>query len=192
MDRRELLKALGLFGTALLPAAPALARALEKAPAWAARAAGTVQLRRPQGHGAALRRAPWRDPAKTLPKAIRDLTWDQYQAIRYRPDHALWADREDADFRFQFFHLGLHFETPVKIHEIVDGEARPIPYRTDLFDFSDSGVDPADLPEGWASPASGCSTTATGSGTWPPSWAPVTSAPPAPPGSSACPPGAWR
>ncbi|MBF1803007.1 glucan biosynthesis protein [Alloalcanivorax profundimaris] len=149
MDRRELLKALGLFGTALLPAAPALARALEKAPGVGREGRGEpfsyAGLKGMARHFAG---RPWRDPAKTLPKAIRDLTWDQYQAIRYRPDHALWADREDADFRFQFFHLGLHFETPVKIHEIVDGEARPIPYRTDLFDFSDSGVDPADLPEG--------------------------------------------
>ncbi|GAA5133067.1 glucan biosynthesis protein [Alloalcanivorax gelatiniphagus] len=144
MDRRTLLKSLGLAGGALLvprlPAAPVGAGPLARGEPFSY--AGLKGMAR---HFAG---QPYHSHEKTLPKAIQALTWDHYQAIRYRPDHALWADLPGADFRVQFFHLGLNFKTPVKMHEVVDGESHPVPYRTDLFDFSGTDVDAASLPEG--------------------------------------------
>ena len=39
-----------------------------------------------------------------------------------------------------FFHLGLTKPQPVRIHELSPQGSRPIPYRTELFDFGQSDV----------------------------------------------------
>ena len=83
----------------------------------------------------------YRPPQRLAPEFLRSLTYDQYQAIRFRHDHALWAQTEGA-FRLEFFHCGRGFKEPVELHEIVDGAAREIRYRPDMFEFADSGVDP--------------------------------------------------
>ena len=149
MDRRSVLKALGLFGGALLPAAPALARVLGQPAGAHGEGPGEpfsyAWLKGMARHFAGQR---YHSHRLDLPPAIDDLSWDQYQGIQYRDDEALWADDRDAAFRMQFFHLGLNFHTPVKMHEVVDGRARPIPYRTDLFDFSHTDLDTSSLPEG--------------------------------------------
>ena len=149
MDRRSVLKALGLFGGALLPAAPALARALS-APAGAHGEGPGEPFSYAWLKGMARHFAgqPYHSHRMELPQAIHDLSWDQYQGIQYLDQEALWATDQEAAFRMQFFHLGLNFHTPVKMHEVVDGQARPIPYRTDLFDFSHTDLDPSSLPEG--------------------------------------------
>ena len=149
MDRRSVLKALGLFGGALLPAAPALARVLSQPAGAHGEGSGEpfsyAWLKGMARHFAGQR---YHSHRLDLPPAIDDLSWDQYQGIQYRDDEALWAEDRDAAFRMQFFHLGLNFHTPVKMHEVVDGRARPIPYRTDLFDFSHTDLDTSSLPEG--------------------------------------------
>ncbi len=102
-----------------------------------------------KGRARALAGAPHRPPVKLAPQFLRDLTYDQYQAIRFRHDHALWAQSERA-FRLEFFHCGRGFKEPVDLYEIVDGEARAIRYLPDMFELDGSGIDarrlPADLP----------------------------------------------
>ena len=93
-----------------------------------------------KGRARALASAAYQPPAKQAPEALRQLTYDQYQTIRFRRDHALWA-REERGFRLEFFHMGRGFKEPVLMHEIVDGEAREIVYRPAMFDISRSGVD---------------------------------------------------
>lgn len=80
-----------------------------------------------------------------LPAPLKALDWDQYQQIRYRPDQALWRNRDSA-FQIQFFHLGLYFLEPVQFFEVVDGRARPIGYQPEHFDYGDNTA-LADLPE---------------------------------------------
>jgi glucans biosynthesis protein len=70
------------------------------------------------------------------------LGYDQYQSIRFKPEHSLWADT-GAAFRLQFFHVGRTFSQPVHLYEVVDGQAREILYDPALFDWDKSGVDPA-------------------------------------------------
>ncbi|HEX5676866.1 MAG TPA: glucan biosynthesis protein D [Alcanivorax sp.] len=149
MDRRTILKTLGLFGGALLPAAPALARVLgQPAGAHGEGAGEPFSYAWLKGMARHFSGRTYHSHRLDLPPAIDQLSWDQYQGIQYLDKEALWSGDADAAFRMQFFHLGLNFHTPVKMHEVVDGRARPIPYRTDLFDFSHTDLDPSSLPDG--------------------------------------------
>lgn len=80
--------------------------------------------------------------ADAPPAVMQNLGYDAYQSIRFRGDHALWADAGLA-FRLQFFHVGRSFIQPVHLYEIVDGRAREIVYDPGMFDWHESGVDPA-------------------------------------------------
>ena len=48
---------------------------------------------------------PQPKPAFVLPKALKELTYDQTRDIRFNPDRALWR-AENLPFEIQFFHLG--------------------------------------------------------------------------------------
>jgi glucans biosynthesis protein len=98
-----------------------------------------------KGQARALASRPYAASATKVPTSIAHLGWDQFQAIRFRPDHALWADAATR-FRIEFFHLGMQFQRAVRMHEIVDGVAREIAYDPSLFDLSRSGLDAAALP----------------------------------------------
>ncbi|MEO3433674.1 glucan biosynthesis protein [Inquilinus sp. CAU 1745] len=88
-----------------------------------------------------LAEAAYVPPPDTVPQALKDLSWDQYQDIAYEEDESLWAE-DDLAFQVRLFHLGLFFLKPVKIHEVVDGQATPIAYSSDLFDYGDNEFDP--------------------------------------------------
>src|SRR3984885_16047833 len=77
----------------------------------------------------------------TLPPAMAKLSYDQYQALRFRTDHALWANL-GLPFRLQFFHVGRSFVEPVHLYEIVDGQSHEIVYDTAMFEFDKAGIDP--------------------------------------------------
>src|ERR1700693_4231898 len=62
-----------------------------------------------------------------LPPAMAKLSYDQYQSLRFRTDHALWGNAGLA-FRVQFFHVGRSFTEPVHLFEIVDRQSREIVY----------------------------------------------------------------
>ncbi|HZP67961.1 MAG TPA: glucan biosynthesis protein D [Rudaea sp.] len=83
--------------------------------------------------------------AETFPLALARLDWDQYQRIRFRPERAIWADAP-TKFRLQFFHLGLQYRRPVRIHVVEEGRARDVPYDPAMFDFRGSGLDADTLP----------------------------------------------
>src|ERR1044072_3609115 len=99
-----------------------------------------------KGRARALAQAPYRPPERLAPQFLRDLTYDQYQSIRFRHDHALWAQLPSA-FRLEFFHCGRGFKEPVELYEVVDSVPREIRYRPDMFDLADSGIDARQLPE---------------------------------------------
>ncbi len=84
----------------------------------------------------------YRPPDERPPAALTALSYDQYQSIRFRPDHALWHDL-GLSFRLQFFHVGRGFIDPVHLYEVVDGQAREIAYDPSMFSWQGSGVDPA-------------------------------------------------
>src|SRR5690606_39537462 len=45
-----------------------------------------------------------------------------------------------------FFHMGLFFQVPVRMHELHEGVAREIAYDAAMFDHSKSGLADVDLP----------------------------------------------
>ncbi|HEX4243257.1 MAG TPA: glucan biosynthesis protein D [Steroidobacteraceae bacterium] len=77
-----------------------------------------------------------------LPPLMAKLSYDQYQSLRFRTDHALWANA-GLEFRLQFFHVGRSFSEPVHLYEVVDGSAREIAYDPAMFEFDKAGIDPA-------------------------------------------------
>jgi periplasmic glucans biosynthesis protein len=81
-----------------------------------------------------------------LPPTMAKLGYDQYQSIRFRGDHSLWGDLGSA-FRLQFFHVGRTFNQPVRLHEILEGQAREIIYDPAMFEWDKSGIDPASMKD---------------------------------------------
>jgi glucans biosynthesis protein len=81
----------------------------------------------------------------------KPLDYDQYRAVVFRPDRALWkADK--LPFAADFFHAGGYFQKKVTLNEVVDGTTRAIAYDKEKFDFfgdffSDPGLQ---IPEGYA------------------------------------------
>jgi glucans biosynthesis protein len=99
-----------------------------------------------KGRARALAAVPYQKPPGKLPDALEHLGYDQYQAIEYRRDHGLWANQHGS-FEARFFHLGLFFHTPVRIYELVDGQAFELAYDTAMFKYGKkSGLDPTALP----------------------------------------------
>ena len=142
MQRRDVLKALAALAAAGIPF-PALP-------------AGTDKLKllgkpepfdyaRLKGEARALSEAPYRAHTGEVPDDVARLTWDEYQAIQYRNDHALWSG-QGRRFLVKFFHLGLYFKTPVHIYTVVKGQAQQIAYDPEMFDLRKSGLEHARLP----------------------------------------------
>lgn len=78
---------------------------------------------------------PFVAPTDARPPWLAAMTWDDYQALNnFRIDHSLWAGGE-LPFQARFFHLGLYFHHPVKIHEVADGLARPITFSPEMFKY---------------------------------------------------------
>lgn len=84
-------------------------------------------------------KTPWQDERSPHGEILQQIDYDAFQAIRYKKDHALWADGEGGA-PVQFFHLGRYFQEPVRIHAVEHGTAREILYRRSYFDL------PADHP----------------------------------------------
>ncbi|MBA3253799.1 MAG: glucan biosynthesis protein, partial [Burkholderiaceae bacterium] len=59
---------------------------------------------------------PYSKPAFVLPKALRDLGYDQTRDIRFDTAQSLWRAQK-LPFEIQFFHLGGIFDQPVRIYE---------------------------------------------------------------------------
>ena len=149
-DRRAVLKlAMGFAGGQLVRAAGAhAAPAPQPAAAGPAPAAPAAGRRRSPSISRGSRDRRTGSPSNAyqaskdvLPPAMAKLGYDQYQSIRFRSDHALWADAGLA-FRVQFFHVGRNFTEPVHMYEVIDGQAREIVYDPGMFEWDKSGLDP--------------------------------------------------
>ena len=80
------------------------------------------------------------EPAPTdLPAAFRNLTYEQYVAIRGKPASALW-ESEQLGFALEPLHRGFLFSTRVDINIVVQGQARRLIYSPALYDFGNLTV----------------------------------------------------
>jgi glucans biosynthesis protein len=83
--------------------------------------------------------AAWKEPKETLPDWLQKISYDQWRAIRFRPDHALWRDKK-LPFQVQFFHPGLFYNRIVKLN-VVDGpKVQPIPFSPSAFDYGEGDL----------------------------------------------------
>lgn len=144
MNRRDFLKATSVLSSAFLPFSTLLAAVENQTQ--------SIGTKEPfsyawlKGLARSLSTQDYHSPEVELPPQLQELTWDDYQSITFRPDHALWADDEQSRFRAQLFHLGLYFKKPVRIYQIVDGEAQEVAYDPAMFDYGKSGIEGEKLP----------------------------------------------
>jgi glucans biosynthesis protein len=91
---------------------------------------------------------PYKSHAGELPKSLQGLNWDQYQQLGFDHDYALWKKNPNTLFRAELFHLGLFFNTPIRIYNLDEkGKTKQIKYSTNLFNYGKSGVKGEGLPD---------------------------------------------
>ena len=73
-------------------------------------------------------------PPAPLPASLRTLSYDQWRSVRFKPDRALWRF-ENLPFELQFFHSGFYYDRNVNINVVEEGQAVPVPFSTDLFQY---------------------------------------------------------
>src|SRR6266850_4675819 len=79
---------------------------------------------------------PYQTQDVKLPDPFSKLTYDQYRTIRFDSGHALWRGI-GLPFEIQFFHPGFLYTSRVDIYEVSAGQAQPIRYSPDLFDYGE-------------------------------------------------------
>ncbi len=84
-----------------------------------------------------------------LASVFKDLNYDDYQMIQFRPGKARWRARGSA-WNLLPFHLGWLFKEPVRLHEVVNGMATELTFTTDDFEYR--GHLKQDVPAGTALP----------------------------------------
>lgn len=82
-----------------------------------------------------------------IPRFMRELNYDQYQGIRFKPENSLWQD-SDSDFNAMLVPPGLFYTHPVTINIVKQGEIEPLPFSKSHFTYPTTEVEqqvPADL-----------------------------------------------
>ena len=74
---------------------------------------------------------PYKAPPQA-PDVLSTLSYDQYRAIRFRPDKALWAD-EQLPYRMQMLQAGAFFKNTVELATVSNGQAHHVAYSPELF-----------------------------------------------------------
>lgn len=72
-------------------------------------------------------------PGDDLPDSLRNISREQYAAIRMAPGAAIWSDA-GLDFAVEPLHRGFVYTDKVALFLIEDGVVRPVPYARDRFD----------------------------------------------------------
>src|SRR3954465_6785156 len=81
---------------------------------------------------AALASAPYQAISNDLPAALAALTYEQYQAIRFNHEKALWRS-EGLPFRLEFFLPGQFHKHTVVLREVSPSGIQAIPFQADNF-----------------------------------------------------------
>ena len=75
----------------------------------------------------------WTD-APAAPEFLVKLNYAEWSGIRYRKEKAVWAD-EGLPFNLEFFHQGLYYDRPVKMHIVDDSGVSDIAFDPSLFQY---------------------------------------------------------
>lgn len=82
----------------------------------------------------ALASAPFAWPEPALPKALKNVSYSEYQGIRFREDRQLFT-QPPSGFGVDLFHSGFIYNVPVEIFTVEDGKATKLAYDPGLFTF---------------------------------------------------------
>ncbi len=88
--------------------------------------------------------ADYKAPAPQLPPELRELDYDAYRDIRFRPERAQWR-AEKLPFELAFFHPGRSFQDPVRINTVEAGSVKRLEFDPALFDYGRNKLDPKKL-----------------------------------------------
>lgn len=88
--------------------------------------------------------SPYAPDRPDLPDYLANLNYDQYRDIRFDRDHNLWRDA-GLPFQVNFFHRGFLAKDRVSINVIDNGQAAPVTFSHDLFDYGKNAI-PEDMP----------------------------------------------
>lgn len=83
--------------------------------------------------------APYVPPRKPVPDIVEQIGYEQHGKMKFRADHALFADTS-APYPVTFFPVGKYFPKTVKMHAVEAGKASEVLYEPEYFDM------PADSP----------------------------------------------
>ena len=86
----------------------------------------------------------YQPPVINMPAALRDLDYDGYRDIRFRPEKALWRT-DKLPFELMFFHQGRTVPEPVRINIVDPSGSREVPFDPALFDYGKNKFDPQTL-----------------------------------------------
>ncbi|WP_207226495.1 glucan biosynthesis protein [Corticibacter populi] len=92
---------------------------------------GAFDVHTVRGLAEKLAKQPYKAPAK-VPETLDKLSYDEYRAIRFRPDRAVWAN-QDLPYRMQMFLSGFYYKEPVEIAVVQGGQARHLRYQPSMF-----------------------------------------------------------
>jgi len=84
---------------------------------------------------------PYKPPVVNLPAELRDLDYDAYRDIRFRPEKALWR-AEKLPFELMFFLQGRLVTEPVRINVIEPSGQHTVEFDPELFDYGKNKLDP--------------------------------------------------
>ncbi len=82
----------------------------------------------------ALAATPYRAPETSTNSRLAALGYDDYRAIRFRPQAAWWR-KAGLPFELQFFHVGGGYTRAVRVNELVQGREQPLLVPTSAFDY---------------------------------------------------------
>jgi periplasmic glucans biosynthesis protein len=68
-----------------------------------------------------------------IPDALAKMDYDQYRAIRFRPEAALW--RNESLFEIQLFHAGFLYREPIILHMASDGADASLQFKQEFFNY---------------------------------------------------------
>lgn len=94
----------------------------------------------------ALAKKPWQEPENKLPKILRELTYDQFRDIRFRPERALWRG-SSSPFEIQFFHPGFHYTRAVKMNTVHRDRVQALPFRPEDFNYGINKFDKNEIKD---------------------------------------------
>lgn len=86
----------------------------------------------------------YKAPQKNIPKALENLSYAQYHDIQFKPESAYWRSAK-LPFQLSFFHQGRQYDSPVRINEITNNRARPIPFDPRAFNYGSNKLSAQDL-----------------------------------------------